>query len=168
MIRQTLLTLAFAVAAVAGHAQGTAVAFGGLQHDSSQPVEITAETLGVDQAAGTAEFKGDVVAGQGTLKLSAERVLVEYLTGEGQTGEINTIRAFGGVTMTNGAEAAEASEAVYTVAEGLVRMTGDVLLTQGQNAIAGEALNIDLNTGTALFEGRVRTVFRPASETDAQ
>lgn len=142
-------------------AQGAQVAFGGLKHDSSQPVEITADALAVDQAKGTAEFQGGVVAGQASLRLTADRVLVEYATeGEKVTGEISKLSAFGNVTLVNGAEAAEGQEAIYTLADGKVRMSGDVLLTQGQNAISGQVLNIDLNTGTALFEGRVQTIFQ--------
>ena len=151
-------------AMIAPWAMAQEVPFGGIRHDSSLPVEITADTLGVDQGAGTAEFKGSVKAGQGTLRLSADRLLVEYASGEGSTGKIDRMLAFGNVTMSNGAEAAEAQEAVYTVSNGLVRMTGDVLLTQGQNAISGQVLNIDLNAGTALFEGRVTSVFQPSED----
>lgn len=156
------LVAAFVFVGVAAH--GQTVPFSGLQHDSSLPVEITAESLGVDQSAGTAEFTGEVKAGQGTLRLNADRLVVEYASGEGQTGEIERMRAYGNVTMTNGAEAAEAEEAIYTVVDGMVRMMGDVLLTQGDNAIAGEILNIDLNDGTALFEGRVTSIFKPAAD----
>ncbi len=153
--------LAVFLSASLAHAQGAQVAFGGLKHDSSLPVEISAESLAVDQAKGTAEFKGDVIAGQAALRLTADKVLVEYATeGDQVTGEIYRMTALGNVTLVNGAEAAESEEAIYTLAEGKVRMTGDVLLTQGQNAISGNVLNIDLNTGTALFEGRVRTIFQ--------
>ena len=68
--------------------------------------------------------------------------------------------ASGNVTLTNGGEAAEAARAVYVVASGTIEMSGNVLLTQGQNALAGEALSIDLGTGQAKIEGRVRTIFQ--------
>lgn len=156
-----LMTAAFLMLANMAVAQGTQVAFGGLKHDSSQPVEISADSLAVDQGAATAEFKGSVVAGQAALRISADRILVQYKTqGDQVTGEIHQMSAFGNVTLVNGAEAAEAEEAVYSVEDGNVRMSGNVLLTQGQNAIAGEVLKIDLNSGTAMFEGRVRTIFK--------
>jgi lipopolysaccharide export system protein LptA len=50
------------------------------------------------------------------------------------------------------------------VATRSVVMTGNVLLTQTLNAISGERLTINLDTGTGLVEGRVRTVLR--SEAD--
>ena len=147
-------------------AQAQSIPFGGIQHDSSLPVEITADTLSVDQTAGTAEFKGDVKAGQGTLKLAADRLVVEYAdaTDEGGSGQIRLMRAYGNVTMTNGVEAAESEEAIYTVVDGMMRMMGEVLLTQGENAIAGNILNINLDEGTAVFEGRVTSVFQSADE----
>ena len=160
-LRPLVAVLALLIVPNFAFGQGAQVAFGGLKHDSSQPGEISADSLAVDQAKGTAEFKGSVVAGQAALRLTADRVLVEYATeGEKVTGEISKLSAYGNVTLVNGAEAAEGQEAIYTLEDGKVRMSGDVLLTQGQNAISGEVLNIDLNTGTALFEGRVRTIFQ--------
>lgn len=145
----------------AAFAQGASVAFGGLQHDSSLPVEITADELTVDQATGSAVFAGNVVAGQGEMRLSAARVQVEYATRDGKaTGEINQLVATGGVTLVNGAEAAEAQRAVYAVGSGEIVMTGDVVLTQGVNALSGEKLTVDLNTGSGRMEGRVRTIFQ--------
>ena len=57
--------------------------------------------------------------------------------------------------------AAEAREAVYTVAAGIVEMTGDVLLTQGASALSGQRLVLDLKAGTGVMEGRVSTTFVP-------
>lgn len=160
---------AFSLAAVlaalvptAGLGQGASVPFGGLQHDAGLPVEITAEALALDQAAGTAVFTGAVKVGQGSLRLEADRIEVFYAASEGQsTGEVRRMQATGNVTLSNGAEAAEAQQAVYEVATGIVEMTGDVLLTQGQNALSSEALRIDLNSGTGEMTGRVQTIFTP-------
>ncbi len=71
--------------------------------------------------------------------------------------------AIGNVTLANGAEAAEAQQATYEVAAGTIEMQGDVLLTQGQNALSSETLSIDLNKGTGQLEGRVKTIFVPGS-----
>lgn len=144
-------------------AQGTDVPFGGFAHDSSQPVEITADSLNVDQSEGTATFLGNVLVGQGTLRLAADRIDVKY-GGDGGTGTIEKMSATGSVTLSNGAEAAEAQKAVYTVEDGMVTMEGDVLLSQGQNAISGETLRINLNDGTAQMQGRVKTIFQPSSQ----
>ena len=50
---------------------------------------------------------------------------------------------------------------LYDVAAGTILMEGDVLLTQGANALSSERLTIDLNAGTGALDGRVRTIFTP-------
>ncbi|MEM6465624.1 MAG: LptA/OstA family protein [Pseudomonadota bacterium] len=155
-----LVALIWMVSVSCAVAQGTSVPFSGLQHDTSLPVEITADALDLNQTAGTALFQGNVIAGQGPLRLAAPKVEVTYTEGG---GEIDFIEASGGVTLTNGVEAAEAQSAVYQVAKGEVLMEGDVLLTQGPNALAGETLRINLDSGLATMEGRVRTILQPNS-----
>lgn len=145
-------------------AQGAQIAFGGLKHDSSLPIEITADQLAVDQADGSATFNGNVLIGQGEMRLSAGHVRVEYVTGEGATGQISKLHASGGVTLVNGAEAAESREAVYTVTAGQVVMTGNVILTQGQNALSGDRLTVDLASGTGQMDGRVKTILQPGGQ----
>jgi lipopolysaccharide export system protein LptA len=143
-------------------AQEAIVPFGGLKHDNSLPVEIAADSLALDQAAGTAVFDGHVQIAQGGLKLAAAHVLVHYVAGEeGATGEVERIEASGGVTLTNGSESASGATAIYTVSTGVVEMSGEVILTQGANALSAERMTIDLKAGTAALDGRVRTILRP-------
>jgi lipopolysaccharide export system protein LptA len=153
----TLVTLA-ALAAGTALAQNTNIAFGGLKHDSSLPVEVASDSLAVNQGDGTAEFRGNVLISQGGMKLTAAVVRVVYAPGGG--GRISRMNASGGVTVVNGAEAAEANEAVYSIDAGTVVMTGSVLLTQGETALSADKLTIDLNAGTGTMEGRVRTIFQ--------
>lgn len=145
-------------------AQDAQVPFGGLRHDPTAQVEITADGLTLDQAAGTAVFAGGVKVGQGTLRMAADRLEVFYADrgGEG-TGAVERMLASGNVTLSNGAEAAESESAVYDVAAGTILMEGDVLLTQGANALSSERLTIDLNAGTGALDGRVRTIFTPGA-----
>ncbi|PPB82510.1 lipopolysaccharide export system protein LptA [Albidovulum inexpectatum] len=144
------------------HAQGTAISFGGLRADTSQPVEVTADSLTVDQGTGTAVFSGNVIVSQGAMRLSAQTLRVEYATGD--QSRIERLVASGGVTLAAGADAAEAREATYEVARGTVELVGDVLLTQGQSTIAGQRLVVDLATGTGRMEGRVRTILVPGGQ----
>lgn len=158
-----LTALVLACAAGGARAQGATVPFGGLAHDNTLPVEITSDALALDQAAGTAVFTGSVQVGQGTLRLAAERLEVVYASDETGTGAVERMVASGGVTLSNGAEAAEAARATYDVTAGMVEMEGDVLLTQGENALSSERLRIDLAKGTGVLEGRVRTIFVPGA-----
>jgi lipopolysaccharide export system protein LptA len=145
-------------------AQEGGVPFGvGGGHDSSQPVEITSDSLSVDQLANTAVFTGSVVVGQGELRLAADEVQVVYASGEDGGSTIDIIRATGNVTVTNGSEAAEGATAVYRVGEGRIDLEGDVVLTQGPNAVSGQRLSIDLGTGRGTIEGRVQTIVVPGA-----
>jgi lipopolysaccharide export system protein LptA len=159
---RTLFAVAFlASMPVLATAAGMQVAFGGLQHDSSLPVEVTADALQVDQTDGSAVFSGNVVVGQGSMRLSANRVSVIYANSGGDaTGQISKMHATGNVVLVNGAEAAEANEAVYTIGSAQIVMTGNVLLTQGRNALSSQRMVVNLNTGQATMEGRVKTIFQ--------
>lgn len=162
-LRLWLLLLAF-VLPQAALAQGADVAFGSFKHDSSLPVEIAADQLSINQETGRATFRGSVAVAQGEMRLSAAVIEVEYEDGDSATGEIRRLHASGGVTLVSGSEAAEAQEAVYTIGSSQIVMTGDVLLTQGQNALSGQKLTVNLDAGTGVMEGRVRTVFKPGTE----
>ncbi|WP_415405197.1 LptA/OstA family protein [Tateyamaria sp. SN3-11] len=138
-------------------AQGTNVAFGTIRQDTSAPVEVTANELNVDQNTGVAIFTGDVVIGQGEMRLSAPRVLVTYL--ENQAG-IERLEATGGVTLVSGPDAAESQRADYDIETGLIVMTGDVLMTQGNSALSADRMTVNLDDGTARMQGRVKTILQ--------
>jgi lipopolysaccharide export system protein LptA len=166
-----IAAMAAAFAATLGGAvaaQQSGSPFGGFKHDSAAPIEITADSLEVRQAEGLAIFQGQVVAGQGTLRLTAQRLEVRYVEGGGDgaaegSGDIDSLRAEGDVFLTSGAETASGEWADYDVARGFVTMGGGVTLTQGDNAIRGERLSVDLNAGTGRIEGgRVQSVFTPS------
>jgi len=152
------LAAALAAGAAPVLAQGTNVSFGGLTADTRLPVEVTAESLTVSQADGTAVFVGNVLVIQGEMRMQADEIRVEYDT-DGKA--IRRLHASGGVLLVNATDAAEAQTATYTIASGVVEMTGDVLMTQGPAAIKGQKLTIDLKTGTGRMEGGVTTTFTP-------
>jgi lipopolysaccharide export system protein LptA len=139
-----------------GHAQ-TNLALGGITTDPDAPVEVTADSLAVDQDSRTARFSGNVVIGQGALRVSAAEVEVFY---DEATGQIARFVATGGVTLATATEAAESWTADYDLVAGLIVMSGDVFLTQGQNALSAETMTVNLRDGTAQMQGRVRTVFQ--------
>ena len=59
-------------------AQGANVAFAGLKTDVSQPVQVVADQLSVNQTDGTASFSGNVVITQGDMRLQAGAVTIHY------------------------------------------------------------------------------------------
>ncbi|MEL6168923.1 MAG: lipopolysaccharide transport periplasmic protein LptA [Pseudomonadota bacterium] len=167
MTRYLTITLLL-LAPLHAFAQGAEIAFGGLGQDQNEPVEVTADTLRIDQDSGFAVFSGSVLIVQGDMRMSAEEVEVRYITGDApNSGEIDTMEATGGVTLVTSGEAAESQNAVYEVEDGIVIMTGDVLLTQGQNTLSGNELRIDVDAGTGVMQGRVRTIFQSSGSRTA-
>ena len=144
--------------ASATHGQGLSVSFAGFDNEVTEPIEIAADAMSLDQDGGAALLEGNVVIGQGDLRLAAPRVAVDY----SEEGGISRIEATGGVTVVTPNEEVEAAEALYTLADDVMVLSGNVLLTQGRSAVSASRMRVDLATGTALLEGRVRTILQPA------
>lgn len=172
-----LLAVALALA-LAGGAIG--VAAQGLKHDSNLPIEITADQLEVAQPQKLATFTGNVDAVQGELVLSADRLRVYYY-GDGQeapagaSSSIRRIEADGNVFVSSPDETAQGTAGVYDVESNQLSLEGSVVLTQDDNVIRGERLEIDLTSGQSRVLAavgsdaggeppqRVRAIFTPRS-----
>jgi len=157
-VRSTLFALPILLSPLAVLAQGAQVAFGSVKQDASLPVEVTSDNLSVDQNDGTAIFTGNVLIGQGEMRLSAPKVLVVYHESENR---IERMQASGGVTLVSGPDAAEAEQADYSIDTGQIVMRGNVLLVQGRSAITAERMTVDTKSGTARMDGRVKTILQP-------
>ncbi len=159
-LRTLVFGLLFSLGSSGAFAQGTNVAFGTFKADPTLPVEVTADSLDVNQADGSAEFIGNVLVGQGEMRLSAQKVLVIYNQG---AGGIERLLATGDVVLLNGPDAAESDRAEYTINSGVIVMTGNVLLTQGKNALTSDHMTVNLTSGTANMAGRVKTILQADS-----
>jgi lipopolysaccharide export system protein LptA len=167
----------------AGEAQG-------LEHDDSQPIEISADSLEVEQDKQVATFAGNVDAVQGDLVLSA-RALRVYYEGKGGTvglaagssSTISKIEASGDVLLSSPEETAEGDLGIYDVPAQLITLEGSVVLTRGDNVLHGERLELDLATGRSRMvgttavagaeggaspNGRVKALFTPKPKNDAE
>ena len=138
-------------------AQGTNLTFGTITQDTTAPVEVTSDELSVDQETGRAVFVGNVIVGQGELRLAAQKVTVIYRE---ESAGIERMIATGNVTLVSSLDAAEAERADYTIDSGKIIMTGNVLLTQGLSAIASDKMVIYLKDGTTNMTGRVKTILQ--------
>jgi lipopolysaccharide export system protein LptA len=132
----------------------TNIALDGFSADATAPVEITSESLTVNRDTGSAVFTGDVVIAQGTLRLSADSVEVIYLEA---SGDISRLLAEGHVLFVTDTDAAQSDRAEYNLTDRRLIMTGNVMLTQGASSIASERMTVNLDTGEAQLDGRVRT-----------
>ena len=132
----------------------TSLSLGSFTTDPDAPVEMTADKLTVSQSDGSAQLEGNVIIAQGVIRLAASLVTVTYL----EAGGIDRLNASGGVTLVTQTESAKAETAEYDLTNRQLMMRGKVVLIQGQNAISADSMNIDLASGAAVMEGRVRTV----------
>ncbi|GIT86370.1 MULTISPECIES: lipopolysaccharide transport periplasmic protein LptA [Roseobacter] len=156
-----VFSLSLVFAATGLFAQGTQVAFGTIQENSGLPVEVTADSLAVDQNAGTALFTDNVIVIQGEMRLSADNVLVIYDT---TAQAIDRIEATGNVVLISGQDAAESERADYNVDDGTIVMSGSVLVAQGPSAISADTMTVQISDGTAQMSGRVKTVLQTGDQ----
>ena len=130
--------------------------FADLDVDPEAALEMTADRMVVDRESGGIEMTGGVTIAQGDMRLTGQTVSIAYT--EGEPRQISRITATGGVTLVSAQDAAEAARAVYDVLDRTVVMTGDVLVTQPSGILAAERMTVNIDTGEAVMEGRVRTV----------
>lgn len=156
LIRACVLIL-LAVAPTMGAAQGFQVGFGQAQQDPGLPVEVTAESLSVNQTDGSAVFEGNVDISQGEMRMKADKVNVHY---HEETQGISRLVASGNVLLVQGPDAAEANEAVYSIDDGTVVMRGNVTVVQAATTISADQMQLNLTDNTAQMTGNVKTVLK--------
>ncbi|MGB7404408.1 MAG: LptA/OstA family protein [Pacificimonas sp.] len=139
------------------------------RHDSSAPIDFSADRIEVREAASQAVISGNVQVDQGSLDLTAAEVRVFYRSGSDDL-TVDRLDATGGVVITTPAERAQAAAAYYDVPNSLVTLVGNVLLTRNGDIVRGERLVIDLNDGQSVIDGagsrtagRVTGSFTPRS-----
>ena len=144
-------------------------------HNSQAPIEITADTLEVRNTENLAIFRGDVDAIQGNMLLKADMLIVHYRVNKETPDQqgISQIDAEGNVFVSSPNETAQGARGIYDVDKEKIWLTGQVVLTQGDNIIQGERLELDLATGqskvlsAATNDGkrkRVRGLFVPKKQ----
>ena len=156
---------------------GLAWAQVGTGYDTSLPIEITADSLEVQQEEQLAVFTGNVDAVQGELNLRADRLVVHYRTNAAESNAIRLIEAFGNVFLSSPSEIAQGAKGLYNLDTDTVELTGDVVLTRGESVIRGDLLVMDLATGKSRVtgnaagtkaggqaSGRVKALFVPSND----
>jgi lipopolysaccharide export system protein LptA len=88
--------------------------------------------------------------------------------------KIKKIEALGGVIVTSKDQKATGDRADFMMKENIVILTGNVVVSQGQNVMRGDKLIVELNTSKAHMEaagtggkpGRVQGLFLPSDKDD--
>lgn len=120
-------------------------------HDSSAPIDVSADRIEVQDRADRAIFSGNVEVRQGNLRLSTARLTVAYASAGGI--EIERLEASGGVLLRSPSETARSQYAIYDLDRRIVTMIGGVALTRGASHVEGGRLVLDLDSGRAVMDG---------------
>jgi lipopolysaccharide export system protein LptA len=164
--------------------------------DKDQPVQIEAASLEVRDKNKMATFSGDVQVVQGDTTMKCQKLVVFYgqEVGIAQAGgqpsdakpetkpaaapagpkgaqNIRRIEARGGVTVITKDQNASGDLGVYDLIAKTITLTGNVVVSQGQNVIHGERVVVDTVSGNARVESnnqgggatpsRVRALIQP-------
>lgn len=158
----TLFLASHAYAAVPGLSLGS-------KHNKKTPIEVTSDSLEVMQEQNKAAFTGHVVAVQGKVRLSADKMTVYYASAEDKKnnkkktdkadsskdsaaqGAIKKIEAEGNVFLSTPQETASGSVGVYDVQNQEIRLSNQVVLTRGKNILKGDKLTYNFATGRSLI-----------------
>lgn len=148
MIKRILLALAFLAFVHPAYAQ--------------QPVEITADLFTVDETSRQAVFTGNVIVIHPTVKVWADKVVALY--GDGGTTDIKSFVASGAVRLVTSDQDATGEEAVFTPADQMLRLTGNVKVVNSGGTVDAGELVVNLATNVSTFtsqggSGRVTGVF---------
>jgi lipopolysaccharide export system protein LptA len=163
--------------------------------DKDQPVQIEAASLEVRDKNKMATFSGDVQVVQGDTTMKCQKLVVFYgqeigvaqkeagqggapapdtkpaLAGPKGAQNIRRIEARGGVTVITKDQNASGDLGVYDLIAKTITLTGNVVVSQGQNVIHGERVVVDTVSGNARVEAnnqggggtpsRVRALIQP-------
>lgn len=83
-------------------------------------------------------------------------------------GRLQRIEGFGGVHVSTATDIVEADRGVYRTDTGVAQMSGNVKITRGNQALTGEFVEVNLNTGVSRLlssgGGQVRGVLTPGKD----
>jgi len=141
--------------------------------NSSLPLDIEADTFEILDAERRIVWLGNVHVVQGESSLQADRMDV-YYNGEGTGGgwgDIDRIVATDNVFYVTPTQRARGDRGVYELTEEIITLTGEVVITQGDNVITTNRFANNLATGNSSFGEtgtgeRVRMVLQPAQSSE--
>jgi lipopolysaccharide export system protein LptA len=143
-----------------------------LPEDADQPIHIRADRAQVDRQAQTIVYRGSVQVDQGTMRVRADEMTIEYedqrvvrITAQGQPARYQQE-----LEEDQGQVRADARIIVYNLQQEQLQLQGEAFLTQGGNEITGELIRYDIVAGRvdaeAGEEEPVRVTVQPASRPD--
>jgi len=141
----------------------------GGKHNNKTPIEVTSDSLEVMQQENKAIFTGHVVAIQGDVRLTSDKMTVYYASaeekkadkqnapakktakdGDNPQGAIKKIDADGNVFLATPEETASGATGTYDVEHQEIHLNNHVTLTRGKNILKGDKLVYNFATGRSV------------------
>jgi len=159
--------------------EGPPNALQGFSQNRDQPVKIQAASLEVRQKEKVALFNGDVYVVNGDTEMRCRSLVVYYEDNPSATGgmkaadpgpggeqQIKRIEAKGGVSVVQKEQTATGDSAIFNMRENTVMLTGNVVVSRGQDVLRGQRLTVDLTSGVSRMDaGRVEGLFNTRQAT---
>jgi lipopolysaccharide export system protein LptA len=126
------------------------------------PIDITSDTVEANQKQNVVTFKGNVVAKQENVTLSANMLAIYY---DPVTKGIKTVVATGNVKIVQLERRATGQKATFHQDENKVVLDGEAVIREGENVIRGERVIYYVDEERSVVEGgrggRVNTTITP-------
>ncbi|KAB0682873.1 LptA/OstA family protein [Aureimonas leprariae] len=185
--RAAILPILLLAGLQAAGAQSFGSSFTGLQVKGDQPIAIDADQLDVDDRERIATFIGNVEVTQGDTLMKTSKLLVYYTkppaeggaangsakpapaaapTGgalPGGSNQIDRLVASGKVYVRSADQVATSEDGNFDMKTQIAILTGNVVMSQGDNVARGDKLTIHMDTGQAQLGGggRVKILVAP-------
>lgn len=134
---------------------------------NNQPISVDADHQEIDIQNNTIIFTGNVVAQQGTLKVSANRIIIDNMQNktEQRITANGTPVKFHQVLPNEKIVDGHADTLIYDVKNNIITLTGNAELTQQDNTIASQIITYDIAKQQIMAKGndnqRVKTIIVP-------
>jgi lipopolysaccharide export system protein LptA len=170
--------------------QGVPNAVQGFSQNRDKPIQIDAQSLELRDKDKAATFSGDVKVVQGDTTMLCKTLVVFYdqnqpkdgaakdaskpamktaSPGPGGSSSVKRLEARGGVKVMQKDQVVTGETGIFDVKTNQVTVMGNVVLTQGENVLAGDRLIVDMTTGVSRVESntRVKGLFKASGQSNA-
>ena len=143
-------------AAAAGEQTGV-----GLFTDKNTPLVITADSMELQRRKNTVVYRGNVMVEREDVRISSGVLSTRY---DPKDGVLKRVVAEGKVRIKHGGREMTGDKAVFDGLKATITVSGNTIVRDGKNSIAGDRITIYIKEGRSVVEnteGRIRAVIFP-------
>ena len=145
-----------------------------LSTDRDQPIELEADRAELDNATGVSTYTGNVVVTQGTMRLEADKLILQTVDGDIESMEATGQPAYFRQRPDGEDQDVEGGgrRIDYRSSDAKVVLTGEAWVNQGKDELRGARIEYDIDADRVLAsreqegEQRVRIIIQPRKSED--